>query len=50
MIVDLHHHYLPPEVFDRLGGGSMLNSRYNDGKTIVFGGIGAWLTAARDGF
>ena len=36
MIIDVHNHYLPPEVFEKLGGGQMANSRYNDGKTMEF--------------
>jgi predicted TIM-barrel fold metal-dependent hydrolase len=36
MIIDLHHHFLPREAFDKLGGQQMMNSRYNDGKTMEF--------------
>ncbi|MHB0868385.1 MAG: amidohydrolase family protein [Chloroflexota bacterium] len=36
MIIDLHHHFLPREAFDALGGQQLMNSRYNDGKTMEF--------------
>ncbi len=36
MIIDVHNHYLPPEVFERLGGGQMTNARYNDGRSMEF--------------
>ncbi len=36
MIIDVHNHYLPPEVFEKLGGGQMTNARYNDGKSMEF--------------
>ena len=36
MIIDVHNHYLPPEVFEILGGGKMTNARYNDGKSMEF--------------